>query len=95
MMKNRKNIILSSLFALVFSQQSFAQEFDLTSMYVTEQIEANLQSMLAEARSTDSSTALKGILAGLEKSINISQQDIARLNDKRGGNAPQTATLTE
>lgn len=95
MMKNRKNIILSSIFALVFSQQSFAQEFDLTSMYVTEQIEANLQSMLADMSNDDSSPALQVILAGLEKSLSNSQQDVVLTNDKRGGNAPQAATLSE
>lgn len=95
MMKNRKNLVLTSLFALVFSQSTFAQEFDLTSMYVTEQIEANLQSMLADISNTDSSHALNAIVTGLEKSLGDSQQAVALTQDKRAGNAPQTATLSE
>ncbi|WP_160178074.1 hypothetical protein [Paraglaciecola mesophila] len=94
-MKNRKNLVLSSLFALVFSQSTFAQEFDLTSMYVTEQIEANLQSMLAEISNTDSSHALHAIATGLEKSLGESQQDVALAQDKRAGNTAQTASLSE
>ena len=85
-MKNRKNLVLSSLFALVFSQQSFAQEFDLTSMYVSEQIEAGLQTMLADMSNAN---------AGLEDSLNGLQHAVVRTNDERGGNAPQTATLSE
>jgi hypothetical protein len=95
-MKNRKNLVLSSLFALVFSQQSFAQEFDLTSMYVSEQIEASLQSMLADISSSNSTQGLNKIIAGLEESLNAQgQQAVALANKDRGGNAPQTATLSE
>ncbi|GAC32006.1 hypothetical protein [Paraglaciecola polaris] len=94
-MKNRKNLVLSSLFALVFSQQSFAQEFDLTSMYVSEQIEAGLQTMLADMSNANGTQGLNKIIAGLEDSLNGLQHAVVRTNDERGGNAPQTATLSE
>ena len=51
--------------------------------------------MLADISNTDSSHALNAIVTGLEKSLGDSQQAVALTQDKRAGNAPQTATLSE
>ncbi|MFQ3218114.1 MAG: hypothetical protein ACI8R9_001905 [Paraglaciecola sp.] len=54
-MKFNKNLVLSSLTALVFSHNLMAQEFDLSADFISQHVETNISSMLTDIAKMHSS----------------------------------------